>query len=94
MEVAALAKPIVVGPHTQNFAETMNQLERHNAIRILKSDLESPGVVVELADTIAQLLEDSASAQQMAENGREVVVKNRGATERTLEALMEILKSA
>jgi len=94
MEVAGVAKPIIVGPHTQNFADTMGQLERGNAVCVVSADLESPDVSTALADAADKLLTDRRQAEQMGNKGREVVRKNRGATRRTLDALMEIMPSA
>ncbi len=94
MEVAALARPIVVGPHTENFAEPMAQLRADEAVREVKAGLDDPGVAEELAAAVGALLEDTSGARAMAERGRGVVMRNRGATERTLKRLIEILEAA
>jgi len=90
MEVAALARPIIVGQHTENFADTVDQLQRGRAIRIVDADLNTPDVANQLAQAVVDLLKDRQGAQRMADNGREVVKKNRGAIERTLCSLMKI----
>ena len=94
MEVAALARPIMVGPHTANFADTVDQLERGRAIHIIDADLNAPDVVDRLAQAVGVLLEDRQAARTLAEKGREVVKRNRGAVERTLCSLMEIMQRA
>jgi len=94
MEVAALARPIMVGPHTANFADTVDQLERGRAIHIVDADLNAPDVVDRLAQAVGVLLEDRQAARTLAENGREVVKRNRGAVKRTLCSLMEIMQRA
>ncbi|UCD27833.1 MAG: 3-deoxy-D-manno-octulosonic acid transferase [Planctomycetota bacterium] len=94
MEVAGLAKPIIVGSHTENFADTMRQLEEGNAILVASADLENPEAADILADAVGKLLDDPVAARGMGDNGREVVKKNRGATERTLDTLMEIMRRA
>jgi len=91
MEVAALAKPIVVGPHTENFADTMQQLVAADAIRVIDCDLNDPRAADILAANVCDLLEHREDARRIGERGREVVKQNRGATERTLKRLMEIL---
>lgn len=94
MEVAALARPVVVGPHTENFADTMRQLEAGSGIRVLRSDLESGRPADELAEAVGSLLDDPAAARALGAAGREVVKRNRGAIDRTLATLMEITQHA
>lgn len=94
MEVAALAKPIVVGPHNENFADTTIQLQRGRAIRILKANVNDARAADELAAEMGELLGDPAEAVAMGHRGREVVLANRGATQRTLDKLMEMLNRA
>ena len=94
MEVAGLAKPIVVGPHTENFADTMKRFEEGRAVSIVSADLENPQAAYALTEAVGQLLDDPGAARRMADNGREVVTRNRGATARTLEGLMEIMRRA
>ncbi len=94
MEVAALAKPIVVGPHTENFADSMQQLVDGRAIRIVHSEVEAPDAATQLARAIDELLKNREVARTLATNAREIVVRNRGAVQRTLESLSEILHRA
>ncbi|MBI4580238.1 MAG: 3-deoxy-D-manno-octulosonic acid transferase [Planctomycetes bacterium] len=94
MEVAALAKPIVVGPHNENFTDTVAQLQRGEAVRILSVDLGDPGVVDQLAQVVGTLLHDHLGAEVMGRRAREVVLENRGATQRTLAVLSEMLDRA
>jgi len=94
MEVAALAKPIVVGPHTENFADTMQQLLDGHAVRIVETEVEAPDAATQLARAIDELLKNREAARNLAANAREIVVRNRGAVRRTLESLSEILHRA
>lgn len=94
MEVAGLARPILVGAHTENFADVMRQLTEANAIRVIPARLSEAGVSEKLAAAVALLLDDPASARALAQRARDVVKRNRGVTERTLDALMEILDRA
>jgi 3-deoxy-D-manno-octulosonic-acid transferase len=90
MEVAGLAKPILVGPHTENFKDAVDQLRRHDAIRIVEAELGDTDAAEKLADAVTALLGDRVAAERLSENARRVVQENRGATERTLAKLMEI----
>lgn len=94
MEVAALARPIIVGKHTENFADTVEQLKRGQAIRIVDADLDTHDVADQLAQAVIDLLNDRQAANTLADNGREVVKQNRGAIERTLLSLMETMQRA
>jgi 3-deoxy-D-manno-octulosonic-acid transferase len=94
MEVAALAKPIIVGPHNENFADTIAQLQRGQAIRILSADLDDGRTARQMVEAVDEMLTNPAEAQAMGRRGREVVLANRGATRRTLDVLMEMLNRA
>jgi len=94
MEVAALAKPIVVGPHNENFAETTARLKTDRAIRILSADLADPQAAGALAEAVGDLLNHPQEATEMARRAREVVQRNRGATERTVAQLIERIPRA
>ena len=84
MEVAAMQKPMVVGPHTDNFQLPIDAFRRADAVRII----ESPDA---LASTIADILSDKLLAEGLAARAREVVVANQGATDRTVKALAALL---
>ena len=94
MEVAGLGRPIIVGPHTENFAEAVERLDAGRAIRILSGDLGDPDAAGKLAAAVSDLLDDPVATREMARRGQEIVRRNRGATERTLDHLMEILQRA
>ncbi|MBP7935791.1 MAG: 3-deoxy-D-manno-octulosonic acid transferase [Phycisphaerae bacterium] len=94
MEVAALARPVVVGPHTENFADTMRQFQAGGGVRVLRSDLEVGEPALELAGVIDALFADPEAAKALGAAGREVVKRNRGAIDRTLNALMERMPHA
>jgi 3-deoxy-D-manno-octulosonic-acid transferase len=94
MEVAGLAKPTIVGPHTENFTEAVERLDAGRAICILPNQVEDPGAADALAKAVSDLLDDPVAAQEVGRRGQEIVRGNRGATERTLNQLMEILDRA
>jgi len=84
MEVAALGKPMVVGPYMDNFAAAVSAFEKHQAIRPIESTSD-------LAGAIDDLLAHPARAQQMGALARRVVEDNQGATGTTVDRLIAIL---
>jgi len=84
MEPAGLARPIIVGPHTFNFAEEVQLLKEANAIRIVHDESS-------LLKEIVFLLEHPEEAKEMGERAQAVVLKQRGASIRNLEILKEFL---
>lgn len=91
MEVAALAKPIIVGPHTENFADAIAQLREPQAVYIVEAELKDPQASERLAEAVGRVLAEPSFAAQLATNARRVVQRNRGATERTLSRLLELV---
>ncbi|MFN0137119.1 MAG: 3-deoxy-D-manno-octulosonic acid transferase [Phycisphaerae bacterium] len=84
MEVAALGKATVVGPHTENFAEAMEILrERGGIVQISRSD--------ELVKAIGDLLRDEQRRTTIGENGREAVRSKTGATAITVRRILDLI---
>jgi 3-deoxy-D-manno-octulosonic-acid transferase len=71
----AHGKPVLHGPHMQNFREVAAMAVDSGASRICSTPTE-------LADSIRQLLADSAKRKQMGDAARELVRKNAGASVR------------
>ena len=86
MEAAALGKPIVVGPHTDNFQLPVSVLLKADASRVL----ESPDALLSVVGTI---LQDHALADGLGSRARRVVIQNQGATKRTADRLVHLLES-
>ncbi|MFQ5590859.1 MAG: 3-deoxy-D-manno-octulosonic acid transferase [Phycisphaerae bacterium] len=84
MEAAALGKPIVMGPYTDNFRLPVTALAQADAIRIAETAEVLPGVM----ETI---LGDAALARELGTRAREVVIRNQGATDRTADRLVAVL---
>jgi 3-deoxy-D-manno-octulosonic-acid transferase len=82
LEPAALGKPVVHGPNVWNFAQEAALLERSGASR--KVDDEAG-----LERALAELLADPAARERMAKAGIAAVELQRGATARTVRALLE-----
>jgi 3-deoxy-D-manno-octulosonic-acid transferase len=82
IEPAALAKPVVVGPWTHNFAEPMNALIAADAIKVVEGGGATPG------DALAALLSDPAGAAAMGRRAQDVVRRGQGATARHVELIL------
>ena len=86
MEVAALGKPVVIGPHTENFQLPVEALCMADAIRIIESADALPSA-------IGAFLRDRVVAAKMGSRAREVVIANQGATKRTADAIVGLLET-
>lgn len=86
MEAAALGKPIIVGPHTDNFASPVRLFQEKDAVRSIAG-------CSELSRAVGSLLDDAEARKALGERARRVVIDNQGATKRTVDALVRILKS-
>ncbi len=84
IEAAHFSRPILFGPHMQNFREIAARfLEDYAALQVENSE--------ELADRLTGLLEDAAARKWLGRNARKVVRDNQGAVERTAEVIRELL---
>ncbi len=84
MEAAGLAKPVLVGPHTDNFAEAVNLLLAEGGCRRVSS---AEG----LAAPVSDLLRHPERRRHMGEAGRAAIVSRRGATGRIVERILGLL---
>lgn len=85
IEASLLGRPVLFGPHMNNFREVERLLLAAGAARQVRS-------VEELARAFGTIIEDHALAREMGRRGQAAVAGNRGAAERTAElaaALME-----
>jgi 3-deoxy-D-manno-octulosonic-acid transferase len=90
LEPALYAKPIVVGPHMENFREIASEFLRRKALLQL-SGADHRALTAELRDALARLLGDKDYAETLGANARRAVDENRGATARTVEIISEYL---
>lgn len=80
LEPARLGRPIVFGPHMENFREMGARFLRDEAaIEVCTVD--------DLAAQLSLLLSDSSLAERHGTNAKRVADAHRGATERTLQAI-------
>ena len=82
IEPAVLGKPIVFGPHMENFSAVAKAFIEHRAALQVQDEAE-------LEAAVAAVLADSQRAAEMGRAAREVVRTNSGAIERTIEMLLE-----
>jgi 3-deoxy-D-manno-octulosonic-acid transferase len=74
IEPAALGSPIIIGPHTFNFEDIVNQfLDDHACIKVTSED--------ELLSAIELLIGDIKAAEQFVLRAKDVVERNKGSTE-------------
>lgn len=86
IEPGALGKAMVFGPNMQNFTEVARTFIAKNAavqIRDAKA----------LEKTISDLLADESRRAELGRNALEVIAKNQGAIIRTMEMILEKIKS-
>jgi len=87
MEAAALGKCTLFGPHAFNFKHTVDALlAHHGALMVKDAD--------ELLETMQKCLREQEFADRIARNGREVIRKNQGATEKSIEQITKFLSKS
>lgn len=86
LEPAALGVPVLVGPHTENFAEIVDALLAAGAAR-REPDADA------LGEAVAALLRDPDSRRRMGEAGLRVIQRGRGALEEILDAVERQLRT-
>lgn len=88
LEPALYAKPIVIGPHMENFAGIIEDFQRENAVVQLSAGLES-----ELAGAFVDLLRDEGRGREVGERAQAILGKNRGAALRTVDRIAALFES-
>lgn len=84
LEPAVFGKPIVFGPHMQNFAEIAETFLRNGAALQVRTDRE-------LEETMVGLMRDPVRRARLGAAARALVEANRGARDRTLAAIAAVL---
>ncbi|MGH9445816.1 MAG: 3-deoxy-D-manno-octulosonic acid transferase, partial [Terriglobia bacterium] len=84
LEPARCGKPVVFGPHMENFRDAASIfLQAGAAMRVRSGD--------ELLSVVLQLLDDDERRRALGEAARRVVSDGAGATQRILDRLSELL---
>ena len=84
LEPAAFGKPVVVGPHVENFAEIIETFLANDAVVQVRSDRE-------LTESIVGLMGDSVRRARLGAAARALVETNRGAKDKTLAVIVTVL---
>ena len=84
MEAAGLAKAVVVGPYTENYAESVKQLVGGGGLEIVADGQQ-------LTQVVGNLLGEPATAQKIGTCAQQVIRANQGATQRSVEAIVKLL---
>ncbi len=86
IEATALGKCTMFGPHTFNFRQTVDALLAGNGALLVHDGSE-------LLATLGKCLLEPEYAQTIARQGRQVIIDNQGATEKTVTYITDILTS-
>ena len=91
LEPAFYAKPIIVGPHMENFREITREFLRRDAVIQLEG-ASNQELTRELRDNLIALLKDRSRAREIGENARRAVDENHGVSARTVEVVVELMR--
>lgn len=84
VEPASAGRPVVVGPHMENFQEIADEFLSEEALVQVRTPEE-------LGDEVASLMRDEARRRALGARARELVERNRGAIQKTVEALSDLV---
>jgi 3-deoxy-D-manno-octulosonic-acid transferase len=85
LEPAQFGVPVVMGSSFENFRDVVTKLQEAGGIRMVNDEVELGGVV-------ADLLGDRAEAKAIGEAGRRVFEEQQGATERSVQAIVALIR--
>jgi 3-deoxy-D-manno-octulosonic-acid transferase len=86
LEAAYWAKPVIFGPHMENFQDIARLFLEADACRQVKE-------AEELAACVLKLFADRAAGQRLGKRGKQVLERQTGATTRVLEQIQRLLNS-
>jgi 3-deoxy-D-manno-octulosonic-acid transferase len=92
LEPAALGTSVITGPYTYNFQSIVETFVAAGAIIQLQPMSDSAAIVA-LSNVISELLADPDRRRQLGALSQNLVNKNRGATDRTLDSLTALLSA-
>ena len=87
LEPAGLGIPALAGPFMRNFADLAASLQAAGALEVVRG-------AGELATAVIELLRDPNRRHRMGEEGREFVLANRGARDRTMAVIDRMLEAS
>jgi 3-deoxy-D-manno-octulosonic-acid transferase len=86
LEAAYWAKPVVFGPHMENFQDIARLfLEADACVQVQDAE--------ELAESVLKLFGDRAAGHRLGKRGKQVLEKQTGATARVLEQIQRLLNA-
>jgi 3-deoxy-D-manno-octulosonic-acid transferase len=83
LEPAQFAKPILIGPHYENFRDIVHSFLAANAVLVTTPE--------QISGLVLRLLQVPKEALRLGSRGWQVVEGGRGSTQRTLQALREVM---
>ncbi len=89
IEPAAFAKPIVVGPHTENFRQIVLDFVHADALVQIEAGKDA---AASFARELIRLLSDREYALAIGERARDILLKNRGAVDCTVATIREVVQ--
>jgi 3-deoxy-D-manno-octulosonic-acid transferase len=87
LEPAALALPMLSGPHTHNGQDIAELLQQCGALRIVRG-------TEELAQRVSAWFDEPAAAQAAGAQGQQAVAQSRGAVERLVAMVAPLVRSS
>jgi 3-deoxy-D-manno-octulosonic-acid transferase len=84
LEPAFFARPILIGPHTENFRDVVSCFEKRRAV--VRCTTKNLGI------TFLLLLRESAEREALGQRAQQVLVEERGAMARTVERLVQLAR--
>lgn len=88
LEPAFFSKPILFGPHMENFQEIANRFLQENAA-VQIAETRPVQSSLEMAEKIDAILSDEIYAKNLGSNAKRIVNENRGATQKTVSLIYE-----
>jgi 3-deoxy-D-manno-octulosonic-acid transferase len=85
IEPAALGKPVITGPYTENFSDIVSEMIEDEAIIVIHDETE-------LEDKIKQLLTDSELRKKYGRQARNSINKRGGSVQKSVKLISNILK--
>jgi 3-deoxy-D-manno-octulosonic-acid transferase len=84
LEPAFFARPILTGPHTENFRDILACFERHKAV--VRCTTQNLGI------TFLLLLRDTGEREALGQRAQAVLAEQRGATARSVARLVDLTR--
>ncbi|QQS49268.1 MAG: 3-deoxy-D-manno-octulosonic acid transferase [Acidobacteriota bacterium] len=92
LEPALYSKPVIVGPHMENFRDIAAEFRKREALLQLQPG-DATELIERLSEGMSSILDDPGLAARLGENARAAVDANRGATSATVDLIAELIGS-